>query len=94
MIEYDEVEISRDAGEWKKSRAGNYIYIYDGRIAATVFNPLKADAGVWRIIINRSLGGYIVEDEYFTDIDEAQERAEAILDGAKAQLKLTRSRDG
>ncbi|CAN1516116.1 hypothetical protein MCEREM21A_00947 [Sphingomonadaceae bacterium] len=94
MIEYDDIDISAGIGQWKQSRSGNYIYICDNRIAATVFNPPKAEAGVWRIIINRSLGGYIVQDEYFTDVEGAQERAEAILDGSPAKLKMMRPKDG
>jgi hypothetical protein len=79
---------------WKESRNGNYVYICDDRIAATVYHPPKAQAGVWCIIINRAHAGYIVQDEYFTDVDDAQERAEAILDGAPANLKMMRPRDG
>ena len=94
MFELDDISNSFNSGKWRESRNGNYIYICYERIAATVFNPPKAEAGVWRIIINRPLGGYIVEDEYFTDVDDAQERAEDILDGARANLKLMRSRDG
>jgi len=83
-----------DEIEWKESRNGNFVCICDDRIAATVFNPPKAQAGVWCIIINRAHAGYIVEEEYFTDVEDAQERAEAILDGADAKLKMMRPRGG
>ena len=93
MFELNDISSSHDFGKWRESRTGNYVYICYEKIAATVFNPPKAEAGVWCIIINRALGGYIVEDEYFTDVDDARERAEEILDGASAKLKLMRSRD-
>lgn len=83
-----------DEIEWKETRDGNFVFICGSRIAATVFHPPKAQAGVWCIIINRAHAGYIVEEEYFTDVEDAQERAEAILDGADAKLKIMRPRGG
>lgn len=93
MIEFDDNYISDSTVEWRTSGKGNFVCIRNDRIAATVFNPPRAEAGVWRIIINRAHGGYIVQEEYFTDADVAQERAEAILDGAAAHLKFMRPRD-
>jgi hypothetical protein len=69
---------------WVITANGNQCLVIDGAIAATVFR--KYDSQPWAIIINRQGVGYFAENEYFEYQPAALERAEAIVNGAKAYL--------
>lgn len=73
-----------DEPNWVENAKGNHCLIIDDAIAATVFRKLETYA--WAIIINRNGVGYFVDDEGFDDVPVAMERAEAIVNGAKACL--------
>lgn len=82
---YDDPFANNDGDpNWIKNAKGNHCLIIDDAIAATVFRKLETYA--WTIIINRNGVGYIVDNEGFDDVSAAMERAEAIVNGAKACL--------
>ncbi len=63
--------------EWRTNAKGNHVLICGDSLRAIVFfNGYR-----WCIIINGFPANSIVADEYFTDEEEAQWRAEAIVQG-------------
>ncbi len=71
--------------DWRESRSGNHVLIVNDEIAATVYrNDVLRD---WRIIINRHGTGYRVEEEEFSNVEEAKCRAVEIVNGADALLR-------
>lgn len=65
--------------EWVQNGKGNYVQADAGWVKATVF---QNKWGSWQIIINGFDGG-LVKNEGFVDPDDAIDRAEDILDGAR-----------
>lgn len=92
MSFYDDPFARDDEEEsWVITANGNQCLVIDGAIAATVFR--KYDSQPWAIIINRQGFGYFVENEYFEYQPAALERAEAVVNGAKASLVKMQPRD-
>lgn len=81
---YDDCAGNDNAPLWVESAKGNHCLIIDEAIAATVFRKLETYG--WSIIINRKGVGYFVDNEGFDHLPAAMERAEAIVNGAKACL--------
>ena len=77
--------------EWKENDNGNFVAISaTGILEATVFSKDYE----WQIIINgEDAVGRFVAEEAFDDSEDAMERTEEILNGAKCILVLIKPKD-
>ena len=77
--------------EWKENDNGNFVAINaTGHLEATVFSKDYE----WQIIINgEDAVGRFVAEEAFDDSEDAMERTEEILNGAKCILVLIKPKD-
>ncbi len=83
MFDYSEYE-------WKETSNGNHVCIESDDLVATVFN----NGYGWQIIINGEGGiSRIVAHVSFDEPEDAQERAEAVLRGAEADLVFIPPKD-
>ena len=78
--------LHEDNVQWRESARGNFVLIHNDTLLATVFT--RCEDCVWCIIVNKSGNGFLVSDEGYDDLEEAQERTLDILNGAECQLKF------